>query len=399
MELFETIRATLSSIVIFIIAIAFLVKVEKDKEIFNLIIIIIFIRILFSFVWYWLGLPPDLPDVNFYEYEINLLIRNGMDLGVINSRFDVHNYIIFQSLFRILLGNIWMITVLINSLLGTFAIYNSSKIAYEVSGKKARILTIIFLSCEPTIFLYTNTHLRESIVFYTITLAILNIVRYMKNRSNKYILKFLIVTLISGLFRSVNLFVLISMGGVGVLIAKKKKEIDIKKVTTLFLIMLSAITVLNILQDVLNFSLDIKYINENLNRDLLGGGTMPYLVGERYESWMHLITSIPKRLVYFLLHPFPWLLGNIKYTIPFASSVYNLIFIVAIIIGMFILNKRRIGDKKLIVSVIFILIVGLIIYAVAKSESASRHRLQFIWLFPVIYSSIYESIIKNKGFQ
>lgn len=114
---------------------------------------------------------------------------------------------------------------------------------------------------------------------------------------------------------------------------------------------------------------------------------MPYLVGERYDSWTHLIISIPKRFLYFVLHPFPWDLSNVKHIIPFISSLYNVVFIIMLIIFSRIKLKNCI-NYSLIKKVMAILLVALIIYAVVKSESASRHRLQFIWLLPVITSSI-----------
>lgn len=387
MELFDIVRSVIFIVILITVTIIVISKSEKSSIGFRVVIMLLIIRLIYSILRYWFNLPPDMPDIEFYEEQINTFISNHMRLEVINPRFDVRNYIAFHGIIRYFFGNTWLVTVVLNSILGTYAIYNASNIAYEISGKKAKYATYLFLSLEPTIFLYTNSHLREAVVLFTITLAMVNLVKYIKYTNNKYIELYFLISIISGLFRAVNIFILIAIGLMSILLVRNKKQLGFKKVITIILASLLGLLLLRVLENVLGFSVDIKYINENLNRDMIGGGTMPYLVGERYDSWTHLIISIPKRFLYFVLHPFPWDLSNVKHIIPFISSLYNVVFIIMLIIFSRIKLKNCI-NYSLIKKVMAILLVALIIYAVVKSESASRHRLQFIWLLPVITSSI-----------
>lgn len=372
-----------------------IILIRKEKNKYVLIITLLIIRLIYSIIRYWFNLPPDMPDINFFEEQINLFVNSHMSIGVINPRFDVRNYIVFNGIIRYFFGNAWVMTVVINSILGTLAIYNAGNIAKQIAGEKAKKLTYLFLAFEPTIFLYTNTHLREAIVLFTITLAFVYLTKYIIDKKNINILLYFLISIVSGLFRTVNIFVLIIVGLTTILLTKNKKSIDLKKFITIILAIVLGLALLKVLESVLGFSVEIKYINENLNRDMLGGGTMPYLVGERYDSWIHLIISIPKRLLYFTLHPFPWIISNIKHVIPFVSSLYNLIFI-GIFFIFFIKRKKDCNIYGIINKLVIILLVSLVIYAVVKSESASRHRLQFMWLLPVITAcQIYKKETSN----
>ena len=397
MQLFEVFRSIVFLIIILVFCMMFLKIKENDKRIFGIMLIILFCRLIYSIIFYWFNLPPDMPDIHFYESQISTFISTSMDIRYVHNRFDVRNYVIFQSIARILIGNVWYTTVAINSILGTLSIYNAGKIGYEIAGNRAKLLAIVFLTFEPTIFIYTNTHLREAIVLYTITLAILQLIKYIKYQNNKNIILFIIITSISGLFRTVNLFVLMVMGIISIVLTKGKIKFNMKKLVIILVSIIALGMIINLLSNKLNFSIDIKYINENLNRDLLSGGNMTYLVGERYDSWIHLIISIPKRLLYFMLYPFPWEPRYISHIVPFTSSCYNLLFILIILI-LFLRYKSNIENKRFIKKIIIVMITGLIIYAVVKCESASRHRLQFIWMIPVITSSIIAGIDKNKNY-
>lgn len=396
MQTLNLIISIISIIVLLFLSFKFILnKEEKGNGIIKIIIFLFITRIVVSMLYFSLDLPPNLPDTKFYEGQISMFVTNNFSLEGIKSRFDVRNYIIFNGIIRRVLGNTWIVTVGINSLMGSFAIYYAGRIAEEISGVRAKKITIMFLFFEPTILIYTNTHLRESVVLFTIVIAFYQLVKYMKEGKMKNIIIFFVMAIISGLFRAVNIFVLLVVGAIAILMSLwKSDEKKSKKIIIFISIFISVILGVIILNKVLNFSIDIRYINENLSRDKIGGGTMPYLVGQRYNSWLHLLICIPQRLFYFTLYPFPWFINNYNTIIPTISSAYNCIFIVISIIGYSKYRKRKSKREfNIIVNLIIMLLLSLTIYSVAKSESAARHRLQFMWLLPVVVSTI---IVNDK---
>lgn len=313
-----------------------------------------------------------------------------MNINIINQRLDVKVYVYVQAFLRYIFGNWELLTIIINTNIGTLAIYNAGKIANIIYGKKSQILTIILLSIYPSFLVYTTTNLRESIVLYLITLAFVNIVMYSKYKKNIYILKYFFISIIVFLFRSVNLLFLIPIGVVAIYILNKdsyvlKKWISILSIILIFLVGLSIMT------RVRNFSLDINFINQQLNRDMsVTQDSLPYLIGERYENWIDLTLNIPKRLIYFMLYPFPWDLSKYKYTIPILTSIYDLIMISILLLysAKFRKNKTNYEATRVMKYLGIYMVIGLIIYGVAKTEAATRHRLQFTWIIPILVSCL-----------
>ena len=400
MKWFDLILSIISVSVLFILSINYLKGKEgSSSKIFKLLCIVFSVRIIIALAYFGFNLPPNLPDTRTFEESVKLFMSSGFNFSAIANRFDVRNYVVLNSGLRILFGNTWIVTVVINSLIGSFAIYYASNIAGEIAGDKAKILTILFLTIEPTNLLYTNTHLREAIVLFFIIVSFYNLTKYIIEEEKKYIFFFFGWALVSGLFRAVNIFVLFIGGAACVIMSFKKKNLNNKKTLIIILSLIGAVFLgVILLNVVLGFKVDIDYVNQNLNRDTIGGGTMPYLVGERYESWFDLIRCIPKRLFYLVLYPFPWLLSSYSTIVPAFSSLYNAIFII-LIIGLLIKNYKCVNlnneKYKVIIKLLVVSLICLIIYAVAKTEVAHRHRMQFTWILPVLASSILTENVKK----
>lgn len=359
---------------------------------------ILIFRVIYSILDYSLHLPPNFPDSDLYNDLINNVIGNGMNISHIQQRLDVKVYVYAQSILRYLFGNWELLTIIINTNIGTLAIYNAGKIADIIYGKKAQFLTIILLSLYPSFLVYTTTNLRESIVLYLITLAFVNIVLYSKYNKNSYMLKYFFISIIIFLFRSVNLLFLLVIGMIAIYISNKKSYI-LKKWISVFSVVVIVLISLSIMSNFTNFSLDVNFINQQLNRDMsVTQDSLPYLIGERYKNWIDLIINIPKRLFYFTIYPFPWDLSKYKYSIPILSSIYDITMIFTIIIYLVKIKKKKIihKDEKNVKYLMIYMIVGLIIYGVAKTEAATRHRLQFTWIMPVLVSCILNIYIDKK---
>ncbi|WP_325274409.1 hypothetical protein [Romboutsia sp.] len=354
------------------------------------------LRLAFANLKYFGNLPPRFPDAELYKGAIGDIVGSGMNFGAYSNRIDVMMYVWFYSIIQFISGNIYITIINMNTLFGSLAIYNAGKIAKEIKDEKAMIITMSLLLAYPSLILYTTDNLREGLVLFFITLAIYNLVKYIKYRESKNILIYCVLLIPIFSFRVVNLPMMVVCGVVGVVIANRK-TINIK-----YLIAGSILTCLIAWIIVYNFTnvrITLDYINQTLNRDRFD--SMAYLVGLRYDNWLELIAYIPIRLFYLMFYPFPWALESYQYLIVTISSLYEVIIVLIVIIFLF-KESKYIKNKTLLYSIISFALICLTAYAVVKSEAATRHRLQFMWMFPTVAGILISnqiSIIYDKKFK
>ena len=385
MQIFE--QAIWLCILSFFYILVFGVIITKkcSKNVCLMLILILIGRMAWSVLKYYYKLPPAFSDEVYFEIAITDNAKHGLSKLNLHPRTDVNIYLYAHSIITILSGGNAIGSILFNAFLGTLAIYNIGRISAIIGDER---IAVTLAAISPAMLIYTTNLLRESFVLYFITLAILYGIKYLDSNGGKSsIFTFFLYAILAAMVRKVNLPIFLCMGLFLIYLGPRGRKRGAYRIVLMGSLVLAAAILIKTMYSLQGVSVSIDWINGQLMRDKITGGN-PYLVGLRYNSWIDVVRYLPLRLFYFMLHPFPWVLSNYRTLAAVLASLYDLVLISILVLRAKVLLRASRIDNR-VRFVIWCFLFGMCVYAVVKTEAAVRHRLQFMWMLPILVSTLF----------
>lgn len=384
--------------VISLISFLGLAKDFKDKQLLIIAFCAYFFRILLM-IWdiYCsdiFRLPNSGLDAKMFEgaayngYYFNEFGRGGFYArfisNVIYGLFGVQPMI---AIYTNILFSITSMGVIIKSL-------ELLKVNYNVI--KISLIIIAFL---PNFAIINSILLRESIIFFFITVSVFNFIRwFMTNRGNYFILA-IIFCLIGATFHSGAIAPILGYIIMYILYDPRYKKIKLntRTITAILVILIGTIAVFPVIED----TVLVKFQSiENLDditkvADSYNAGGSAYDIGiNTGNTTLDLVINTPIRMIYFVLSPMPWDWRGMNDVIGFCFS--SLFYGISLVLALRGLKNQKMNKNDLTVSQQKIILLTFLILALASAlifawgtsnaGSALRHRDKFMCIYLILFA-------------
>jgi hypothetical protein len=397
---------------IFFAGIVTILLAKKSKDIAKYLYIAYIVRVIAVLIHtYIYPLPVGLHDAVRFEslaWQVSEM-SNGSIMGFIYLYVDFFNgaspekqmllgdltwvYLPLLSFFYVVFDRSPLLLNSISLVAGVLTVYLSWKITMKVwSGNRlAAKKTVIIFAFFPPLVMYSSVTLREIFIVLFVQVFILSYIRWDETRSKKDLLFSLLAAAVHLVLHNPMFLVLMSAYFYPIYHYLKKNIITLQKgsVNFIFLLIVSAgIAVIffgvNIHEvyipyfgelDKFGFDRIVSYAqNTNYGNALYPSFVVP-------NSPQDLILLLPIRVFYFLFSPFFWDITSVAHILGVFDSLLYMYL-------SYLLFSRRhyFRNNKKLKMIIFIFIVGIVIYSfgVGNFANAMRHRVKFLILLVII---------------
>jgi len=332
---------------------------------------------------------PGAGDGVGWDHIATYWARGGVDgvfdhIGAISSGGGGHIlYIWLISLLYALFAPSRLMIQALNVIFGSLTVLVTWRIAEEVGESKERARTAAWIcALVPSLVFFSSVLMREVAVSFPLTLCLLYLVRWYKQRKSSHLILALTMLLISMSFHSGGAAVLLFAGLW--LIGSWCKALFSGNSRVLAKNTLALIVGLSVVIAVAASGFGLQKFNglDSGDVDVLTEkqtgfaiGRTAYLEDLHANSPVDLLWQAPIRLVYFLLAPFPWMLHSPTDAFGFFDSVL-FFFLVARTIK----NRKSLGNNPGAVLVLGVFSAMAIVFAIGVSNygTALRHRAKML---------------------
>lgn len=369
---------------------AFIITLQKKSEVKNILFIAFVFRIFFALLYTYQGEY----DVDGYQDVAESLMQGTWIDFFTNFQTGAYLYSWFvAAIWRITGVSLFLIRI-INAFLSYYCCvlgYELSKMIFNDEKKSKKVLLIIALFPNLLRFSAYFTS-RETLFVFLLLLAIKNLYLYYKNRKYKYVLRFIIVTIINTIIHvsAIALFIVLFL--MFIRNSKNKKE--------LFGVIIFAvlITLLGIFLFKNNIGTEKLYLNkggldaEKISwiQEASADGRAAYLKGFSSNNIVITIFQIPIRIIYFLYTPFIWMVREV---IDLLGLLDAILYIWITFLVLKVYKQRKKKNKKLFEVYLFYAIFAMILmFSIGTSNygTAIRHRAKLIIPLIVLATPVYK---------
>lgn len=366
-----------------------------SKKLVVIVAVALFLRIIIVFGMSFFGLLPYLYDNN-WDVEASILLP---DWQAGNYHFNVNGssvrfYSKLTTIIYFLLGYNPIYMQLINAFFSALSVYYLYLLSDFLFGRKAAIITAVIMSIWPTYIYFSAMHMREALAIFFLVAVTYYFVKWLGNFRFKNLFLVFLFIILSVLIRPQNallisLIILPFVLYYAWIFSSKFLKVNILIIITLF-IGASFIT-LKSLGYISYF--DFNYISSEMSYRSDGGSG--YLEWMTYGSIFDVLVYAPIRFIFFVYTPFPWHVTDIAQAAAFIESIL-LITMTLYILRYFKRLWKNYDKKRMLFFVVVLCLVGLVANGVVDSNvgTAIRHKLQYLFIFFILYSAI-----KNSEFK
>ena len=339
-----------------------------------------------------LTLPDSTSDAKNFEYLASEFSKN-MEFLVVFDFFKNDSLLISRiiSIFYTIFGESKMLAQNISVALGTasvYLIYNLCTLIWDInSAKKAAWVTALF----PTLILYSSLTLREAYIVFFLLIALIGIVKFIRNNSvasfsqallGFYVLIFFHGPLVLGGF--IFLFYITLK-----LIKDQIKKTDsfkFNKYSLLFLF-ISLIPIVLFFNNTFEmpylgriktlFELEDSF--DRINSYLKDTASYPLWL--TFNNSYELFTKGTIKIFYFLYSPFAWDIKSYNHLFGLFDGILYFMFTIYVIRNRYYIWKNPITRIFILIFVCYLLVYGI---GVGNFGTAIRHRSKFIVILIVL---------------
>lgn len=363
-----------------------------NKKIRFIILFAFFIRVLFLF-WDLYGgeifvFPNSGLDSEMYYRNAVLISDNFSLLGETRGGpySDIHG-LLFH-----FIGPQRILGQYMNVLLGVSTVVLVYKILIMLKTNEVtvKVITILF-SFFPNSMIMSAIFIREAFPTYFVALSLYYFVKWFKNTETKYIFISFVTLGLASIFHSGVIG--IALGYVFSFLFYNKEKNKLKfsgKTVFAFIVTIALMYISFTIFDDLFFR---KFQNVEGIEDIYlaavpaGLGGSAYLKGIEINNFNQFILFSPLKSIYFLFSPIPldWR-GMMDVFTFFTDSIFYLGTFL-----YFIKNRKKLNEKKILVTMIIIMIAGssfIFGVGVSNAGTAMRHRQKLISLFFILLALI-----------
>jgi len=319
------------------------------------------------------------------------------------------------SLFYATLGSSMLLAQSLSVFMGTGMVLLGWLLARELWDERTALKVGWVLTFFPTLILYSALTMRESYIYFFLTLSLLGVVRWVRTDRLRPLLLatfgFVASTFFHGamfvgllVFASIVLWRSLKSLIAGLL----RLKISVKKTTVTFLVLvilggyLNASVSVDKIGDISNI-FDIKVLilkTEKSTRssgDLEDGASFPVFLVP--NSNFELLYKTPIRMIYFAFAPFPWDVKKLPHLIGVADGLMYLILFYLIC-----RNRKAIWADRAALTILFILLVYLLAFGIGTGNFGTgiRHRSKLVIMFIILaapYLPYFRWHLKRRRFS
>ena len=388
-------------LIIFFYLILFFVY-KKNKIFLYALSFAYFIRVVVIMMGYYVfPLPDSLWDSRALEYyAIANTELSFYELYYLTITDFLSAFINFLSLIYRITGRSPLALIACINFISILTILIISRCSYEVwSDKRAQLKCLIFLSIMPINILYSALIMRESLILFIMSCAILTFILYIKTGKLKYAYLSFFIFLINFLFHGPLLVGLVPM--FIYLIYKSQKELilNLFNGSIKFYSFLNTIIIATLIYFISIYSFYIAkshvlyshFLDADFMMRLVKHASNTYQSTASFPSYLlptnvnELFYFLPLKMVYFLLSPFPWDITRFAHIFGFIDSLFTFI-----ILSLIIFNFKKLIHNKYFLPLFSIFFIILIVYTLGTGNfgTAIRHKFKFLFIL-IIFSSMF----------
>lgn len=351
------------------------------------------IRILFIIIDQCIyPLPKSGPGSDAYMFESRgwLWSQNGITWLMKNFTSGAHMYSWFIALVYSIFGRNSFLIQFLNSLFGTFIVYNIYLIAKNIWSEKEGNISAWICAFFPTLIYFSVLPFREVPIVFLFTLGLFFFLKWVKESKIPYVFISqcffaLSMGLHTGMIWVITFPIFEVSYEIALALKTKNRSILVKK-TFAFLIVLFIFLIVfstgfgfeKMPNNTSNVISSLEEEQENAARDRAA-----YLVGLSIQKNIDIIWQVPLRIIYFLFAPFIWM---VKIPIDLLGF-FDAIFYIAL--SLLIIFSLKIIVKSKYVLILLVFLLGeIIIFALTTSNygTALRHRAKFVYIMIALSS-------------
>lgn len=322
--------------------------------------------------WHFL---PAFPDATYYD-QLGWSIAQTWRAGSLpnpTANLQTQAYAYMEGCIYFLLGHSPLAMSTLNAGFWGLAVVFWLSIARKLLKPFAAPFSGLLLAVYPAATLYSAVNLRESIVLLLIAIACWSLIQWLLYNKWEQFFRALITSGIATLFRPEMFPAFWSAGIVAISLGRKTQKLkQLITVLMIILILLGSTVFLNLqLPDYINpFQLGLI----EAKRAAEAAKPHAYLPNNQYYSWGDVMTSIPIRLIYLLLSPFPWEPSHYRWFVLTVDSFYILSLLWLSLLGIVRLVQRYRSEGLFLLTFAMVILIG---YALSVSTIgvASRRRM------------------------
>ncbi len=405
--------------VIILLSVSFFAYVyRRDRKIGLLLASAFFIRIFAALVHHYVFiLPAGCCDAVKFELWAWEWSQSSSTILAPEFFIPTSSYVIswMGAVLYNLIGREPFVLQLINLLIGTATVYVVYRMAVVFLMPKTALICAWIYAMHPSIIEHSVVFLREAFIIFFMSLALLQVLFWLRDKRVRNAVYAMIFFALSGLFHGA-----MYLGGalfffilaIHTLMDSTNQLKDLKMsprllllLTTLFLavaiLVQFSITYIPKIGSIATLA-DAEELADRIsvassNRST---GTTAYLTQWTINSPTDLVLQAPVRFVYFLYSPFPWDISAIRHLKGFLDSGF-LFFITFLMIKY----RKRLWSNLYLRYLLFFLIFYVMVFSMGTSNvgSAIRHKSKFLPIFVLFYGlkdyPIYyiRSIVSDDG--
>jgi len=363
-------------------------RLNLPKMLFNILFVSYLLRLFLMFF-------------DLYGQNIFVLPNSGLDSemfhgsalqGLATGNYgNGHVYSMVLGFIYTFFGNERMVAQFFNVLLSVQAILLVYKTIdlYHIHDK-IKYLTISLLALIPNFAIMSSILLRESIIIFLYILSFYCFSKwFIKNNWWALIVAYAFGLLVA-VFHSGSIILVVAYTVILILYDQTKERFNLSLKSVLIASTFSFVF-LFIFQNYFDlFFLKFSNIDEMEDvTDIYVMGASGYATGYPIENpVLNFIVNTPLRIFSFVFSPLPWNWRGVTDVIAFTFS--SLFYGGVLYLGVRSLLKKDVKNKNTIIVVLFIVIIGLVVFAwgVSNAGTALRHRDKFIGLFILLLALV-----------
>lgn len=399
----------LIALVFFGLCLLFFAFFQPYPELRRVIILGFVLRALLALVHaFWFPLYGSGADAVRFErvaWELAEAWRSGQPFELITGTY-FYSFII--GIFYYILGRCPLLMQGINVFLGALIVYNVGAITRAIFDSRKGVIAAWITCLFPTLILFSAITLREIMLVFCFSLAVLFFVHWQMCNNNTVLLKSVFWLFISGLFHA-GITVLLMVPFVFWLKLLGKDFWRVKSVSLISGVIIGLI-LLFIISIPLNQGIGLEKIPdiESLDKaeyygeqhNVQSRSRAQYLNELTLLSPKDLLYAVPIKTIYFLFAPFPWQITAAIDVIGVADGLFYLLLFVLSFKGL--RQKCWSTDKELFWGLFLFILIGVVVFAMGTGNygTALRHRAKFVFLFIIMASpeldNIWRRLITRK---